>query len=172
MYEVYLGISIFAIIFAVGFFVYEQFAGDTDADIDNDSFEIAKLFSIKAVTGFLIGFGLGGLQAIESGLTGGDVTIRAFMIGSLFYILMIILIFLVNKLKTKEHIDVNSAIGNIGTVTISIRANSVGKINVKIGEVLREIKAKTFNDEDVSLGEQVKVIGIQSDSILIVEKTK
>jgi len=170
LYTVYLGVTIFASAFLIGFMIYEQFGGDVDSDVDvnTDSFDAAKAFSIKAIIGFMFGFGLGGLQSLNAGLSGSDTIIIASLVGFGFYIVMVSLIYIVQKLKTQEHVKLDDTIGQTGIVTISIKPNEVGKINVKVGETLREMKARTYEENTIILGKQVKVVGIES-GVLVVE---
>ncbi|MCF7920684.1 MAG: hypothetical protein K9N06_12295 [Candidatus Cloacimonetes bacterium] len=147
---------------------------DADADLDLDAaggFDF-PFFTLKSFTGFVGGFGWGGLiifkyyhspiMAIGGGLIAG--IILALCVSTMIY--------LMTKLKHSGNLNIQNAIGKTGTVYLVIPANlsGTGIVQVVVQDSLREMKAMTKGDK-ILTGKRIKIIDVDGD-IVIVEEVK
>lgn len=154
--------------------------GDTEADVGGDlgagyddtdvSF---KLLSLQGLTAFFMMFGLVGLaMSRQSGLnefwsvTGGFVagTITMAIIGQIFVSM--------KKLQFDGTLNMANAVGEEGTVYLTIPADGTGKARIAIQEHLKVFDAVPANKEEIKTGEQIKVVKVISGNILVVEKAR
>lgn len=157
---------------------------DTDGDIDaaedydtgGDDFDMTPsfhFFTIRNFIAFFTLFGWAGIAAFENGLNRTWTIIIAMLAGIFAMFIVASLFYFMGKLVDNGGaLSLKNAINKIGNVYIPIQANSgsIGKININIQGSLRELQAMTQGDKDLKTGTVVKVVGIASDSILIVEK--
>lgn len=131
-----------------------------------------SVFTIRNLITFFTIFGWAGLATNHYGLSHfwsilialGLGIAAMFVVSSLFYFIM--------KLAGSGNMNINNAIGQTGKVYLPIKANSgnTGKVHINIQGGLREISAITKNTEDLPTGTIIKVTGIATEDVLIVEK--
>jgi membrane protein implicated in regulation of membrane protease activity len=160
---------------------------DTDVDIDMSDMSEAtdsgadlsdmdptfSFFTIRGFIAFFTLFGWAGIAAIDAGLSKTITIIIAFAAGLVAMVLISTLFYFVSKMvDSGGALKIRNALNQIGDVYIPIKANAgnVGKIQVTVQGSLREMQAITKKDEDLSTGTVVKVTGVMSNSILVVEK--
>ncbi len=140
-------------------------AGHTDTDM---SF---KLLTFQGLTAFFMMFGLVGLgMHYQSGM-GTTISVFAAMaagVGSMWIIARIFALMM--RLEESGTLDLKQAIGEEGTVYLNIPADGTGKVQVAVDDRLREFEAYAKDKIEIKTGERVKVVWIDSDDVLVVEK--
>lgn len=162
-----------------------DFDGDMDADIaDGDgTFEESghvygadyasfDIFTVRSLIAFFTMFGWAGITGVRQEFSTGATILFATGLGLVMMFIISGLIYFISKLADNGTMDIRNALNQVGNVYIPIKANggNVGKIQVNIQDSLREMQAMTKKDEDLSTGMVVKVTGILSGNILVVEK--
>jgi membrane protein implicated in regulation of membrane protease activity len=139
-------------------------AGHADADL---SF---KLLTFQGLVAFFMMFGLVGLM-LDVGFNVGAIlsAAGAFAAGSASLWLIAKAMTLMVHLQSSGNIDLKKAIGEEGTVYLTIPAGGVGKIQVSVQDRLMEFEAEANDPNEIKTGERVRVVFIKSNN-LIVEK--
>ena len=108
----------------MGIAFFADFGGDGDADVPADAADgDTGHFSLRAIVGFLLGFGWGGYVAVQSGLgTAGGIVVGLVLGIILFFIVAAIMRF-IYSLKTDGSLNYASLVGMTGTVYVTIPPN-------------------------------------------------
>ena len=151
--------------------------GDADIDVGNadvvhtDPDVSFKLLSLQGLTAFFVMFGLVGFALSRgSGVHRGLALLGAcaaglgttWVIGKLFAVTA--------QLQSSGTVDNDRAIGEVGTVYLTIPAEGPGKVQVNIAGRLREFEAVSASAEELRTGTPIRVLAVNG-STLIVEKT-
>jgi membrane protein implicated in regulation of membrane protease activity len=130
------------------------------------------ILSIRSVTAFFVGFGWGGVVMLRSGVALPITIVVAFIIGAAFLLTVFYLMKSILKLSESGNIQVRNAVGQSGTVYITVPAANKGKgqIQVKVQGRLREVEAVTDAEDDLAVGTPVSVIKVIGDSTMLVRK--
>ncbi|MBT7825028.1 MAG: hypothetical protein HN600_00400 [Bacteroidetes bacterium] len=131
------------------------------------------IFTIRNFIAFFTIFGWAGIAGNRADLNTAWVIIIATVLGVLAMLIISALFYFISKLADSGGaLDMRNAVNKIGTVYLPINAKSgnIGKIQIMVQDSLHELKALTKQDEDLSTGTVVKVIGLASSNVLIVEK--
>ena len=161
-------------------FVLQLFGGNGDADTDIDvghadvvhadadvSF---KLLTMQGLTAFFMMFGLVGFVLLRGSRLGNTLAIAGALLAGLASVWLIGKIFSsFKKLQSSGTMDNASAIGEEGTVYLTIHAGGTGKVQVSIKGRLREFDAVSKIQEDLNTGSRIRVTDING-RILVVEK--
>lgn len=145
---------------------------DTDSSL-SDMDPSFHFFTIRNFIAFFTIFGWAGIAAIDYGLSKSWTIVIAVAAGIVAMISISALFYFIYKLQDSGGgVRIKNAIGKVGNVYIPIKANSgnIGKIQVNVQGGLREMQALTKEDEDLKTGTVVKVVGVISNSILVVSK--
>jgi membrane-bound ClpP family serine protease len=144
----------------------------THADFDSDLSEpgTIQLFTIKNAISFLVGLSWGGLIAMkEIGLQSPLAIIGFGLFTALVIVgINIVLFFFIYKLEQKQVPSLDSALGQIGTVYLTIPKSGYGKVTVDVNGTSKTLDASSSNGP-IYTGSRVSVIKIQG-SKLVVEK--
>ncbi len=157
--------------------------GDHDAGVDahdigdhgdaghGDSDASFKLLSFQGLTAFFMMFGLVGLAShMQSGLAAA-VSILAASIAGIFSMYLIARMFaMMTRLQSTGTMDINQAIGEEGTVYLTIPPDGTGKVTVPVQNRLQEFEAITRGSEPLKTGERIKVVWVEPSDVLVVEK--
>ncbi len=161
-------------------FVLQLFGGDSDVDTDIDvghadvvhadadvSF---KLLTMQGLTAFFMMFGLVGFVLLRESKVSNGLAITGAIVAGLASVWLIGKIFSsFKKLQSSGTIDNIRAIGEEGTVYLTIHAGGTGKVQVTVKGHLREFDAVSKANEDIKTGSRIRVIDING-RILVVEK--
>ncbi len=129
-----------------------------------------KFLSVQGVTGFFMIFGLVGLAMFHSGLH-VLVTIVGALVAGLFTMLVISLVFAqMKKLQSEGTLKLRNAIGQTGTVYLTIPAADEGKVQIIIQGGLKFINAVSRQENPIRTGAKVRVIDAIGDHTLVVEE--
>ena len=143
---------------------------DFDAEIGDTDYSF-KLISFQGLTAFFAMFGLVGLamlkqsgfsplHSVMGGLAAGMATV--WVMKKIFEMAM--------TLQSSGNIKLKNAIGAEGIVYLTIHAGDTGKVRINIQNHLKVLNAKCDSDEEIKTGEPVRVVGVMSGNILVVEK--
>lgn len=130
-----------------------------------------QLFSLRNLINFLLGFSWTGISFYT--IIGNPLLLLlvALIVGSLFVFLFFLIISQVQKLAEDNSFRYANTINKTAEVYLNIPANrqGKGKVLISVNGAVHELDAMTDNERIVA-GSVVKVIKIESESILIVEK--
>jgi len=166
--------SIIFIIQTIMTFVGADASDGTSADFDgdiNDGDAPFQLFSFRNLINFLLGFSWSGISfynAISSKLL---LIIVAVIIGCAFIFLFFLIISQLMKLSEDASFKIINTIDKTAEVYLTIPAekSGKGKVLVSVGGSVHELEAMT-EGELLPSGKLVKVVKIENNQILIVEK--
>jgi hypothetical protein len=159
---------------------------DVDANVDfsdvSDATDVTHFsdldpsfhfFTVRNFIAFFTMFGWAGIAAWNEGLSRTWTIIVALAVGLFTMGVVTALFYYISKLQDAGgNIKISNALNQIGNVYIPIKADggNVGKVQITIQNSLREMPAITKGHQDLATGTVVKVIGIVSNSILVVQK--
>lgn len=130
-----------------------------------------QLFSFRNMINFILGFSWSGIAFYETITSKTILLIVSFIIGSLFVLLFFVIIKQLMKLSEDNTFDINKALNKTAEVYINIpgEKKGKGKVQISVGGTVHEIDAVSEKEKIVS-GTIVKVIRIENNNLLIVEK--
>ena len=173
-----LGGGLFVVRFLIQLVGSGDTAADTDlevghADVDHVDADVSfKLLSLQGMTAFFIMFGLVGFAMVRESHTGGALALAAALAAGIGTVWLIGKIFSsLKKLQSSGTLDNTSAIGEQGTVYLTIRAQGTGKVHVAMHGRPREFEAVSKDGTEIRTGERIWVLGV-NNSVLVVERWK
>lgn len=145
-----------------------------DADFDSnlaDTDAPFQLFSLRNLINFLLGFSWTGISFYSSISSSVLLIVVAFLIGCLFVYLFFLIIQQVQKLAEDNSFKMAETLNKTAEVYTPIPANmqGMGKVLISVKGAFHELDAMT-EDQKIESHAVVKVVRIESNSILIVEK--
>lgn len=138
-------------------------------DFDFDADDIADL-SLRTIAAFLTAFGLGGHALFVNTNQHALAVVGGLVSGVIAFKLVVYLFKLVTKLSADGTLDYKKAIGQVGSVYLTVSFDEAGEIQVPIGNRLVNAKALPKNAEVFNVGTQVKVVDVVNNNVLIVDK--
>jgi membrane protein implicated in regulation of membrane protease activity len=162
--------------------VLQLFGGDSDIDADadfgdmdlseigGDSDASFHILSLHGLTVFFLMFGLTGLTCSQTfGLTEPFAIIGALIVGILSFWIIASIMSLMTKLQSSGNINIKSAIGQKGTVYLTIPKGGTGKVQLVVQERLKVLDAVAEDKKEIKTNENVEVID-ELNEVLIVKK--
>ena len=145
--------------------------GDVDADIDGDTGIGFQFLSFKNLMGFLTIFGWSGISCLDAGLSKFSTVLISVLCGLVMMFVMASLFYYLGKLQSSGTLKLKNALNQVGEVYLTIGANrsSIGKVSVTVQGTLRELEALTDEENNLVLGNVVRVKNVTDNGILIVE---
>lgn len=130
------------------------------------------LFSVRALAGFVLMFGLVGWAGTSAGWPDPVVAFVAFLAGASMLVLVAWILSLQQKLDSTGNLVPDDAVGEVARVYLRIPGSSAGqgKITVVIGGRTAEYSATTPGT-DIPTGAEVRVLRMTSPGIFEVEPT-
>lgn len=160
-------------------FMIQLFGGsDTDADlevghadVDHVDADVSfKLLTLQGLTAFFMMFGLVGFAMLRESHASGGAALTSASVAGLGTVWLIGRIFSsVKKLQSSGTMDNAAAIGEQGTVYLTIRAQGTGKVQVTMQGRPREFEATAKDGAEIKTGERIRVLEVNG-SVLVVEK--
>ncbi|MDO5663655.1 MAG: serine protease [Bacteroidia bacterium] len=168
-------VSLFFIIQTVMTFVGGGDMGDISVDMDADAGfgdSLGDLFSLRSLVNFLIGFSWGGIALYTSIANKTLLIVLCVLIGIAFVILFYIILRQLLRLSHDGSFKMDEALNKTAEVYLTIPANrnGKGKVLVSVGGSVRELDAMTEDVDSLHNTASVKVVKIENNNILIVEK--
>jgi len=171
-----IGGGLFIVRFVIQLFGGHDTGADTDlevghADVDHLDTDVSfKLLTLQGLTAFFMMFGLVGFVLIRANSLSVGLALIGAVLAGLGAVWIIGRIFAsVKKLQSSGTIDNISAIGEQGSVYLTIRAGGTGKVQVPLKGRLREFEAVAKTGEEIKTGERIRVVDVNG-SVLVVEK--
>ena len=150
--------------------------GDVDgADMDHtgdvhDSDISFKLLSLQGITAFFMMFGLVGWAVIRQSPENALIPIAAGTVAGLLTVWVMKKIFqFATSLQSSGTMNLNNAIGQEGTVYLTIHPGESGKVQVSVQDRLSVLEAVAESNEEIKTGEPIRVVRITAGK-LVVEK--
>jgi hypothetical protein len=145
---------------------------DFDGNLDSSEAPF-QLFSFRNLINFLLGFSWSGVSfysIIENRLLLISI---CFFVGVLFVVMFFLIIKQLGKLAEDNSFKFEETVNKNAEVYLSIPENKsgLGKILISVNGSFRQLDAMTEN-EKIETGNVVKVVRVENNSILIVEKFK
>jgi len=172
----FIGGGLFVVRFVIQFFGGSDTASDTNlevghADVDHIDADISfKLLSLQGLTAFFMMFGLVGFAMLRESHASGGVALASALAAGTGTVWLIGKIFSsVKKLQSSGTMDNAGAIGEQGTVYLTIRAKGTGKVQVTMNGRPREFEAVANNGEEIKTGERIRVKEVNA-SVVVVER--
>jgi len=129
-----------------------------------------KLFSLQGITAFFMMFGLIGWAVIRQGDYPAVFPIAAGTAAGLGTVWVIKKIFqFAASLQSSGTMNLQNAVGQGGTVYLTIRPGKSGKVQVTVQEQLSVLDAVAEGPEEIKTGEAIRVVRIAGGK-LVVEK--
>ncbi len=151
-------------------------AGD-DFDLDHGHAEHAtdsdfsfKLLSMQGLTAFFMMFGLIGLALVRAKIPTFFTILGGTAAGLLAVLLISILFSQMKKLQSDGTVIIQNAIGQTGTVYLTIPARGSGQVQVPVQGVLRLFDAVAKDQKIIKTGSKVRVLDIMEEKTLVVEQ--
>jgi membrane protein implicated in regulation of membrane protease activity len=144
-----------------------------DGDTDLDSGSAFEFFSLRNLVNFLLGFSWTGISFYNS-ITNKNLLIAlAFIVGVIFVNLFFSVIRRIQRLEEDNSFKMRNTLDKTAEVYLTIPAHKSGKgkITISVNGSVHELEAMT-NDEKIETGSLVKVVNIENEKILIVQKVK
>jgi hypothetical protein len=145
--------------------------GDVDHHDGTDSDIAFKLLSFQGLTAFFMMFGLVGLAMSKDSGYGPFESVAVavaaglgttWVIGKLFEAF--------NKVQHSGTINLNNAIGQEGTVYLSIPADAPGKIRVVIQGRLKVVDALSEDKKPIPTDAHIRVVGLVNENVFVVRQ--
>ena len=174
-YVALIGSALFVIIFIITFIG----GGDIDMDTDMDTSVAGddggvgfQFFTFKNVISFFTIFGWSGIICIDSDYSKTATILISSVAGLAMMVATSFLFFWMAKMAESGTLKIKNAIGVVGEVYLPIGAkrSKMGKIQIKVQGSLRELEAITDAEVELSTTTLIKVIGVVSSELLLVEK--
>jgi membrane protein implicated in regulation of membrane protease activity len=166
--------SIVFLIQTIMTFVGADASDGTDVDFDGDfdgSDAPFQLFSLRNLINFLLGFSWGGISFFSTIPNKGLLILVALLIGILFVYVFFVIIKQIQKLAEDNSFTYDSTLNKTAEVYTPIpeSKSGKGKIMVSVNGAFHELEAMT-EGERLPTGTAVKVVRIENENLLIVQK--
>lgn len=144
---------------------------DTVDDVDVDHGGLG-LFSIFSILSFMMGAGWMGLFArMEWGLGTFTTSLCALGFGTVLLLMAAFMLNYIRSLHQSGTYDINSAVGKIGKVNLTIPqgGSGAGEVQVTVSGRQKVLPAKTRIDQPIESFTTVRILEIEGGHTLIVE---
>ena len=133
-----------------------------------------RIFTVRGMVAFFAVGGWAGLSALSLSGSAAAAIITALVTGTLALLLVAWFFKWAASLNENGTLQMESAVGKVGEVYITIPANmsGTGKVNVIIQGRLTEAEAMTEGDRPLKYGEPVEVTGMAVGNVLKVRTVK
>ncbi len=148
----------------------DSFAGPDSPETDHASDESFRFLSIQSMSSFFLMFGLVGLTILRSGGAVWLAFAGAIGSGGITVWLVSLLFKGMRRLQSDGTLRINNAIGQEGTVYLTIPANGSGQVQVAVQGAMRIFEARSARNVEIHTGERVRVVEIAAGSTLMVEQ--
>lgn len=154
---------------------------DFDADFDADAADVdvgegagdagLRLLSLHSIMAFLLMFGLVGLTLRKEANAGEAMAIVGASVAGVFcFWLMAKMIQMLRGLQSTGTVSLANAIGQEGSVYLTIPAEGTGKLEVIVDGRLMVLNARSGKKEEIRTGEKAMVVGFSAPNTLVVDK--
>ncbi len=150
------------------------FSAEADADADamdsTDADASFRVMSLLGITAFLMMFGLGGRAMLESRPDSAPSAVLVGLLAGGFSLWLMGWLFKgMRKLQSSGTTDLSKAIGQEGSVYLTIPEKDIGKVQIAFHGRLSVMDARAAHGQPLPTGTRVKVLRIIDGNILEVE---
>jgi hypothetical protein len=150
---------------------------DLDAGVDadfggHDAGETgagANFVSIQSLSGFFTMFGLVGMGLLEINASPVLSLVGALAAGGVTAWATTMIVLNLQRLQSSGNLVITNAIGQQGTVYLTIPEKGSGVVMVTVQGALRQFDAVSGNGQRIPTGEVIRVTGITAGKVLVVE---
>ncbi|MBN1303977.1 MAG: hypothetical protein JXA13_06040 [Anaerolineales bacterium] len=143
---------------------------DAGADTDHGSDASFKFLSLQSLTAFFMIFGLVGLALFNSSAPGFLTFLGSASAGLLAAWLISWMLNQLLRLQSDGTIQIHNAIGEKGSVYLTVPAKGSGQVQVAIQGALKIYDAISADDKKILTGDKIQVTGVENNQTLIVKK--
>ncbi len=154
---------------------FDTHGGDASFDAavgDIDHGSGIGLFSTQTLAAFFVAFGWVGVLAVKSDLHMLWVSVIAAVAGLVSMFLMYFMLKGLLRLQSKGNLDYRTAIGQEGTVYVTIPGDDLdgGQIQITIQSRLTTAPARKVSPGSLKPGQRVRVVGVNGPASFTVEE--
>lgn len=141
----------------------------SDSDSLNDS--SFTFFSLQSILAFFMGFGWSGSACMAKLRDVSPIAVFCISVlaGSALLFLSVWTMSLVKKLNFTPKVDLNNAIGHVGTAYIRMNPRGIGKVRLELNGKISIFNAKNATNQEIKAFDAVKIIAV-NDRVFDVEK--
>ena len=179
---IFIAIAIGSFIFIAGSFLFGHdhdldHGGDVGHDADghdigHDMEPTISFFSTKVLATMTMGFGAAGAIARQYGADYLVASLWGLGSGIGLSLIMYFVLDIVYRQQSSSLVETSSAIGQTGTVTVSIDANAVGEVGVDVAGRYMTYLAKGATAKAIPKGATVKVVNVVGSELIVEEAGK
>lgn len=138
------------------------FAQHDIPDVSTDHPDQIGMLSVRTITGFFFGFGWTGVIALKSGWGLPAAILAAFAVGAAFLLGIYMLMRALFSLHDSGTLDYNNAIGQTGTVYVTVppHRSGGGQVEVFVQGRLQTIACMTSHPDPLAPRSKVKVVAL------------
>ena len=174
---IFCAIAWLATLLSVATMVLSFFFDIGDSDVDVPAVESADaagadtgVFSIRAVIGFLMGFGWGGYAAIQSGAGVGLAIFVGLLVGLVLFVAVVALLRFIFSLRCDGSLDYNTLVGCTGTVYLTIPPHGAPGGQVQVSHPSQMITMAAVQEGDTPLSAQTPIVVVAATTYCLTVK--
>jgi hypothetical protein len=139
-------------------------------DLHHDADAGFRILSLQGLSAFFMMFGLVGLALVRESKVGEAPALGIAALAGVGSMWLIGKLFgMMGKLQSSGTLNMQNAIGQSGTVYLTVPKSGRGKVEVVVQGRLGVFEATTHLGSDIATGARVRVVAIESGDTLIVE---
>lgn len=156
-----------------------QFLGGhaDDADVGHVEVDHAdadagfRVLSLQGLSAFFMMFGLSGLALVrQSGVAPALALPVAALPGIAAVWLIGRLFVFMTKLQSSGTMNMHAAIGQEGSIYLTVQSGGVGKVQVVVQGRLGVFDAREHDGKELATGKRVRVVGVATGDVLVVQE--
>ncbi|NOY83034.1 MAG: hypothetical protein GXP31_18705 [Kiritimatiellaeota bacterium] len=146
-------------------------SGEAGGDVHGDVDPGLRLLTVQGIVAFVMMFGLTGYALSHNARAGALATLLGSVaMGGATMWLLAKTFRLMALLQSSGTVSLDTAIGERGTVYLTIAPGGVGKVQVKVGAHLRVVDAVSTGKEELKTGDRIRVESALDGHTLVVTK--
>lgn len=153
---------------------HDMTAGDADAGHDFSGHDVSetdvsfRLLSLQGITAFFMMFGLVGWGVLRSGDHHPLVPIECGAAAGLLTVWVMKKIFqYAGMLQSSGTLNLQNAVGQDGTVYLTIKAGQPGKVQVTVQQRLSVLEAVAEDGQEIKTGRPVRVVKVTAGRLVV-----
>lgn len=143
---------------------------DMDADVGIDVSDGGmNIFSLQAISGFFTMFGLVGLALLQIEAAPALTLLGGLVAGGITNLVTAWIFLKLQRLQSEGTMVITNAIGQVGTVYLTIPENASGVVTVAVQGAMRTLDAISEDGQRIPTGAIIHVVGVTAGKILVVK---
>jgi ABC-type transport system involved in cytochrome c biogenesis permease subunit len=139
-----------------------------DGALDDGSNGGVNFLSLQSIAGFFTMFGLVGVGLLQINAAPALSLLGALAAGALTAWVTGFIFLKLQRLQSEGTLVISNAIGQVGTVYLTIPENASGVVTVSVQGAMRSLDAVAEHGKSIPTGSIVRVVGITAGKILVV----